>query len=79
MSKIQVVAENVSLSEVNPRELTNDCHLVCRKGGVIDIVRAYKMGDIFDVYHDLGVELESIALSGGTLNPKNFQLVSRQP
>jgi len=70
MPKVQVVAENLSLYEINPRQLTTDCHTVIRKDGVVDVVRAYKMSDIFDFYHDLGIRIQRIELSGGVLNPR---------
>lgn len=70
MSKVQVVAENVHPSEIDPQRLTSDCHIVIRKDGVRDIVKAFKMVDIFDVYHDLGITIQKIELSGGVLNPK---------
>ena len=70
MSKVKVVAEDVNLYDIIPRQLTSDCHTVIRKDGVVDIVRAYKMVDIFDVYYDLGVRIQKVQLSGGTLNPR---------
>lgn len=68
--KVTVVAENVKLYEIDPRKLTSDCMTVIRKDGVVDIVRSYKMVDIFDFYYDLEIELQKILLSGGVLNPK---------
>ena len=70
MSKVKVVAEDVKLYDIIPGQLTSDCHTVIRKDGVVDIVRAYKMVDIFDVYYDLGVRIQKVQLSGGTLNPR---------
>ena len=70
MSKVKVVAENVNPRNIVPEQLTTDCHTVIRKDGVIDVVRAYKMVDIFNLYYDLGVCLQKIQLSGGVLNPK---------
>ena len=70
MSKVKVVAEDVNLYDIIPGQLTSDCHTVIRKDGVVDIVRAYKMVDIFDVYYDLGVRIQKVQLSGGTLNPR---------
>jgi hypothetical protein len=70
MSKVKVVAEDVKLYDIIPGQLTTDCHTVIRKDGIVDVVRAYKMVDIFDLYHDLGVRIQKIQLSGGTLNPK---------
>lgn len=68
---IRVVAQGVKMQEIDPKKLTTDCMTVIREDGVIDVVRAYKMVDIFDHYHDLGVSLKRILLSGGVLNPKN--------
>ena len=67
---MKVVAEDVNLYDIIPGQLTSDCHTVIRKDGVVDIVRAYKMVDIFDVYYDLGVRIQKVQLSGGTLNPR---------
>lgn len=71
MSKVKVVAEDVNLYDIIPGQLTTDCHTVIRKDGVVDVVRAYKMVDIFDLYYDLGVRIQKIQLSGGTLNPRS--------
>lgn len=73
MSKVKVVAENVHLYDIVSSKLTTDCHTVIRKDGIVDVVRAYKMADIFDMYHDLGVRIHKIELSGGVLNPKTQQ------
>jgi hypothetical protein len=70
MSKVKVVAEDVKLYDIIPGQLTSDCHTVIRKDGTVDVVRAYKMVDIFDVYYDLGVRIQKVQLSGGTLNPR---------
>jgi len=70
MKSVIVVAEDVKLYDVSPDKLTTDCHTVIRKDGVVDIVRAAKMVDIFDVYHDLGIRLQKIEVSGGRRNPK---------
>ena len=71
MSKVKVVAEDVKLYDIIPGQLTSDCHTVIRKDGVVDVVRACKMVDIFDLYYDLGVRIQKIQLSGGTLNPRS--------
>ena len=70
MSKVKVVAENVNLYDIVPGSLTSDCHTVIRKDGTVDVVRAYKMVDIFDLYYDLGVGIQKIKQSGGALNPR---------
>lgn len=69
-SKVKVVAQDVHLYDVEPSKLTSDCLVVIRKDGIVDIVRAYKMVDVFDHYYDLGILLKKISLSGGVLNPK---------
>lgn len=69
--KVRVVAQDIQLYEVDPKKLTSDCMTVIRMDGVVDVVRAYKMVDVFDFYHDLGIKLKKILLSGGVLNPKN--------
>jgi hypothetical protein len=69
-SKVKVVAQDIQLYEVEPSKLTSDCMVVIRKDGIVDIVRAYKMVDIFDHYYDLDIPLKKILLSGGVLNPK---------
>lgn len=68
--KVKVVAQDIQLYEVNPSKLTSDCMVVIRMDGIVDIVRAYKMVDVFDFYYDLNVPLKKIQLSGGVLNPK---------
>jgi len=72
MSKVKVVAEDVKLYDIFPGQLTSDCHTVIRKDGIVDVVRAYRMVDIFDLYFDLGVRIQKIELSGGTLNPRSL-------
>jgi hypothetical protein len=74
MSQVKVVAENVELSEIDPRRLTSDCHTVTREDGVVDVVKSTKRVSIFDIYHDLGIRIRKIELSGGVLNPKNHKL-----
>jgi len=70
MTKIRVVKENIDPSEVSPKDLTSDCMIVSREDGVFDLVRSYKMVDVFDTYHDLGLALKEIRICGGSLNPK---------
>jgi hypothetical protein len=71
MTKVRLVAEDVKLYNIDPRKLTSDCMTVIRMDGVVDVVRSYKMVDVFDMYHDLGIKLKKIELCGGVLNPKN--------
>ena len=70
LEKIRVIAQDVLLSEINPKNLTTDCYVVIRKDGVIDVIKARRMVDIFDHYYDLGILLKSIDFSGGRRNPK---------
>jgi len=70
MTKVRLVAEDVKLYNIDPRKLTSDCMTVIRMDGVVDVVRSYKMVDVFDMYHDLGIKLKKIELCGGVLNPK---------
>jgi len=69
-SKIRVIAQDVDLRSFNPRNLTTDCYLVSRDDKITDVVKAKKMVDIFDHYHDLGIILTRIDFSGGAKNPK---------
>ena len=69
-SRVKVVAQDVKLYDIDPRKLTSDCMTVIRMDGVVDVVRAYKMVDIFDFYYDLDILLKKILLSEGVLNPK---------
>lgn len=68
--KVRVVAQDIQLYEIDPKKLTSDCMTVIRMDGVVDVVRAYKMVDIFDFYYDMDIRLKKIWLSGGVLNPK---------
>ena len=70
MSKCRILKEQVWPDEIHPRQLTNDCYYVHRSDGQIDIARAGKMVEVFDVYHDLGILLTRIKHAGGRRNPK---------
>lgn len=69
-AKVKIVKEDVHLYDIDPKKLTTDCMTVIRMDGIVDVVRAYKMVDVFDMYYDLGVKLKKIQLCGGVLNPK---------
>jgi len=69
-NKVFVVKEGVVPSEISCSDLTTDCHFVFREDGGIDIVRGQSMVKIFDVYHDKGVKITKMEVSGGRLNPK---------
>ena len=70
LENIRVIAQDVSPSDIDPKKLTNDCYVVVRKDGVMDVIKARRMVDIFDHYYDLGILLKSIDFSGGRRNPK---------
>ena len=57
-------------NDILPKQLTTDCHFVTKLDGNIDIVRGVSMVKIFDYYHDKGIKITSIEVSGGQLNPK---------
>ena len=65
-----VLKEDVDLSTMNPRSLTNDCKFVQRENGDVDLVREYSSVRIFDHYWDRGVKIVRIWHAGGTRNPK---------
>jgi hypothetical protein len=65
-----VLKEDVDLSTMNPRSLTNDCKFVKRENGYVDLVREYSSVRIFDHYWDRGIKIEKIWHAGGTRNPK---------
>jgi len=68
--EVSIIKEGVNLSSVSLKDLTTDCHFVHREGGKVDVVRGQSMVKIFDVYHDKGIKLTKIEVSGGQLNPK---------
>jgi len=70
VSKIQIIKEDVTVSEVDLADLTTDCMFVHMESGKIDVVRAQSMVKIFDEYYDAGKKITRIDFSGGRLNPK---------
>ena len=70
MSRIQIIKEDVTVSEVNLADLTTDCMFVHMENGKVDIVRAQANVKIFDEYYDAGKKITRIDFSGGRLNPK---------
>jgi hypothetical protein len=70
MTRMQILREDVDLSTLNPRNLTNDCKFVRRDTGEIDLVREYNSVRVFDYYWDRGIGILRIWHSGGTRNPK---------
>jgi hypothetical protein len=67
---MKILKEDVDLTHINPRNLTNDCKLVRRATGEIDLVRCYKSVSIFDYYWDRGIKILKIWHAGGSRNPK---------
>lgn len=67
---MKILRENVDLSTLNRKQLTNDCKLVQRKSGETDLVQGYSSVRIFDYYWDRGIKIQSISHAGGTRNPK---------
>ena len=70
MKEVTILKRDVQPSEISSKQLTTDCHYVTRAGGCIDVVRGVSMVKIFDYYHDKGIKITSIEVSGGQLNPK---------
>ena len=69
MGRCTILKEDVIPTEISKSELTTDCYFVHRKGGKVDVVRGSAV-HIFDEYHDRGIHLTQIEMSGGNLNPK---------
>jgi hypothetical protein len=67
---MKILKEDVDLTHINPRNLTNDCKFVRRATGEIDLVRCYKSVSIFDYYWDRGIKILKIWHAGGSRNPK---------
>ena len=65
-----ILRKNIDLSEINPRNLTNDCKFVLRIDESIDIVKEYSSVRVFDFYWDQGIRIKKIWHTGGTRNPK---------
>jgi len=70
MSRIQIIKEDVTVSDVNLADLTTDCMFVHLEDGKVDVVRAQANVKIFDEYYDAGKRITRIDFSGGRLNPK---------
>jgi len=67
---MQVLREDVDLATMNAKTLTNDCKLVRKANGEIDLVREYSSVRVFDHYWDRGIKITKIWHAGGTRNPK---------
>ena len=70
MSRIQILKEDVTVSDINLADLTTDCMFVHMENGKVDVVLAQANVKIFDEYHDAGKKITRIDFSGGRLNPK---------
>ena len=74
--------ENTTKEKIDKlsRELPTDIHLVrykkptWKKKEKISAVRAYKMADIFDVFHDQGWEVLEIKQGYGRIKPRLFNI-----
>lgn len=65
-----ILREDVDLESLNIKKLTNDCKLVRRRDGSVDLVREYSSVRIFDFYWDRGIHISRIWHAGGSRNPK---------
>jgi hypothetical protein len=65
-----ILKEDVDLTTLNVKNLTNDCKFVSRDSGEIDLVRENSSVRIFDHYWDRGVKISKIEHAGGVRNPK---------
>ena len=70
MKDVTILKQDVVRNDILTKQLTTDCHFVTKIDGNIDIVRGVSMVKIFDHYHDKGIKITSIEVSGGQLNPK---------
>lgn len=68
--RVKLIAEDIHLYDIIPKELTSDCYTVIRMDGTVDIVKSSRMVDVFDLYYDLGVKLKRIEMSGGLRDPR---------
>jgi hypothetical protein len=66
---MQILKEDIDLAMLDEKKLTNDCKLVRRASGQIDLARGRAV-KIFDNYWDRGIKLLKIWHAGGTRNPK---------
>lgn len=65
-----ILRKDVDLAMLDSKKLTNDCKLVRRSDGTIDLVREYSSVRIFDFYWDQGIRIKKIWHAGGSRNPK---------
>ena len=78
--KCSIFDQNIDRENFDDKGLPTDIHLVEYTVGdvlYVDVVRAYKLVDIFDPYYDklktLGGELISITNGYGNLRPNMYQ------
>jgi len=69
MGRCIILKEDVDPNDISKSDLTTDCYFIHQSGGKIDIARGSAV-HIFDDYHDRGITLTQIEMSGGSLNPK---------
>ena len=79
LNKIQIMSQNIVVSELNDKELPSDTHIIeYRIGNKVftDAVRAYTMVDIFDAYFDkllkINGEITRIKSGFGNIKPKLY-------
>ena len=70
LKEVTILKKDVVKNDIPSKQLTTDCHFVTKICGGIDIVRGVSMVKLFDYYHDKGIKITSIEVSGGQLNPK---------
>lgn len=82
----KIVEQDINPSEINDAELPTDVHLVTFEHEgmqVHDLVRAFRMVDIFDPYHDtlrpLNGKVLSIKSGFGKVLPRMFGLPPATP
>ena len=82
----KVVEQDINPDDIKNGELPTDIHLVkylCHGSEVHDLVRAFKMVDIFDPYHDtlrpLGGKVISIKSGFGKILPRMFGAPTPKP
>jgi len=68
--RMELLRKDVDLAELDVKKLTNDCKLVRRANGTIDLVRSYSSVKVFDHYWDQGIRILKIWHAGGTRNPR---------
>ena len=67
---MEILKKDLDLTDLDPKKLTNDCKLVRRANGTIDLVKCYSSVKVFDFYWDQGIRILKIWHAGGTRNPK---------